>query len=270
MGLVVLAIAAVAMPIILGRAYGPPSQESKLTFEAAAIHEWGPGQGPSGQFAVGVQFSTGRLRSQCASLDALVHYAYQLTGSQPLEGLPKWGNASCGFPDSAGTFTIEATMPANTTRAQSSEMMQALLAERFKLAAHWETRQLPVYALRTAAGKTKLKPSDPDKDPPIRPGSVGCPADDPHCHVGFCCGSATITALTGMLSRPLGRPVIDKTGLTGTYYFGLLRWAGDDGVGSSLPSVFALLREEFGLELKAETGAVPILVIDHVEKPVAN
>ncbi len=73
-----------------------------------------------------------------------------------------------------------------------------------------------------------------------------------------------------MLSRPLGRPVIDKTGLSGTYYFGLLRWAGDDGVGSSLPSLPALLREEFGLELKAETGAVPILVIDHVEKPVAN
>jgi uncharacterized protein (TIGR03435 family) len=270
-GLAALAVGAVVAPIILGRAYGPPSQESsKLTFDVASIHEWGPGQGPTGPFAAGVQFSTGRVRSQCASLQALIFYAYQLTGSEPLEGLPKWGNATCGFPDSAGTFTIEATMPAHTTRAQSSQMMQTLLAERFQLAAHWETRQLPAYQLRIAPGKSKLKPSDPDKDPPTRPGSIGCPADDPHCHIGFCCGSTTITVLTGMLSHALGRPVIDKTGLTGSYYFGFLRWAGDESVDSSLPSLLALMREEFGLELKAERGPVPVLVIDHAEKPTAN
>ena len=161
-------------------------------------------------------------------------------------------------------------MPANTTGAQSRQMMQTLLAERFKLAAHWETRQLPVYALKTAPGKSKLKPSDPDKDPPTPPDSIGCPADDPHCHIGFCCGSTTITVLAGTLTHALGRPVIDKTGLTGSYYFGVLKWAGDESVGSSLPSLPALLREEFGLELKAEPGPVPVLVIDHAEKPTAN
>jgi len=112
--------------------------------------------------------------------------------------MPKWANASCGYPDSAGTFTIEATMPGKTTRDQSRQMMQALLAERFKLAAHWETRQLPAYALRTLPGKSKLKESDPEKDPPNRPGSIGCPGEDLHCHIGFCCGSATITTLTGL------------------------------------------------------------------------
>jgi uncharacterized protein (TIGR03435 family) len=270
-GLAALAVGAFLIPIILGRAYGPPLQESaKLSFDAASIHEWGPGQGPTGPFAAGVQFSTGRVRSQCASLRSLIFYAYQLTGSEPLEGLPTWGNATCGYPDSAGTFTIEATMPANTTGAQSRQMMQTLLAERFKLAAHWETRQLPAYALRTVAGRSKLKPSDPDKDPPNRPGSIGCPADDPHCHIGFCCGSTTITILTGTLSHAVGRPVIDKTGLTGSYYFGVLKWAGDESVGSSLPLLPALLREEFGLELKAEPGPVPILVIDHAEKLMAN
>jgi uncharacterized protein (TIGR03435 family) len=60
-------------------------------------------------------------------------------------------------------------MPAGTTPAQSREMLQTLLAERFKLAVHWETRQLPVYALRIALGKSKLEPSDPEKDPPFRP-----------------------------------------------------------------------------------------------------
>jgi bla regulator protein blaR1 len=270
-GLAALAVGAIVTPIILGRAYGPPSQESpKLTFDVASIHEWGPGQGPDGRFVAGVEFSTGRLHSQCVSLKGLIFYAYQLTGSEPLEGLPKWGDAGCGYPDSAGAFTIEGTMPANTTGAQSSQMMQTLLADRFRLAAHWETRQLPVYALRIAPGRSKLKPSDPDKDPPIRPGSIGCPADDPHCHIGFCCGSTTITALAGTLSHSLGRPVIDKTGLTGSYYLGVLKWAGDESVGSSLPSLSALMRDEFGLELKAEPGPVPVLVIDHAEKPTPN
>jgi uncharacterized protein (TIGR03435 family) len=149
-------------------------------------------------------------------------------------------------------------------------MMQTLLSERFKLAAHWETRQLPVYALRIIASKSKLKPSDPDKDPPNRPGSIGCPADDPHCHIGFCCGSTTTTVIAGSLTHALERPVIDKTGLTGSYYFGILKWAGDESAGSSLPSLPALLREEFGLELTAELGPVPVLIIDHVEKPLAN
>ena len=270
-GLTGLAVAAVIAPIIMGRAYKPPAQEtSKLSFDVASIHEWGVGQGPTGAFAAGVQFLTGRVRSQCASLQGLIFYAYALTGSEPVEGMPKWANASCGYPDSAGTFTIEATMPAETTRDQSRQMMQALLAERFKLAAHWETRQLPTYALRTLPGKSKLKAADPEKDPPIRPGSIGCPAEDLHCHIGFCCGSMTITTLTGMLTHSLGRPVIDKTGLTGTYYFGLLKWAGDDSAGSPLPSLFALLREEFGLEVKAEPGPVPVLIIDHVEKPMVN
>jgi bla regulator protein blaR1 len=270
-GLATIAVGAVVTPIIWGRAYGSPPQDSPtLSFDVASIHEWGPGQGPTGPFVAGVQFSTGRVRSQCASLQALIFYAYQFTGSERLEGLPKWGNASCGFPDSAGTFAIETSMPANTTGVQSRQMMQTLLIERFKLAAHWEVREMPVYALRTAAGKSKLRPSDPDQDPPNRPGSIGCPADDPHCHIGFCCGSTTITVLAGTLTHALERPVIDKTGLTGPYYFGILKWAGDESVGSSLPSLPALLHEEFGLELKAELGPVPILVIDHAEKPLAN
>jgi bla regulator protein BlaR1 len=269
--LAALAVGAVVTPIILGRAYGPAPQDApRLTFDVASIHEWGPGQGPAGPITAGVKLSTGRVSAQCVSLQGLIFYAYQLTGSERLEGLPKWGNASCGYPDSAGTFALEATMPANTTNAQSRQMMQALLAERFKLAAHWETRQLPTYALKTSPGKSKLKPSDPEKDPPIKPHSIGCPADDPHCHIGFCCGSTTTTVIAGSLTHALERPVIDKTGLIGSYYFGILKWAGDESVGSSLPSLPALLREEFGLELKAELGPVPVLIIDHVEKPLAN
>lgn len=269
LGLAALAVVAVVTPILLGHAYGQSSRESpKLTFDVTSIHEWGPGRGPTGPFTTGLQFSAGRVRAQCVNLQGLVTNAYQLTGSEPIEGMPEWGRASCGFPDSRDAFAIEATMPGDTTVAQSRQMMQTLLAERFKLAVHWETRQLPVYALRIAPGKSKLQPSAPDKDPPT--GSIGCPADDPHCHIRFCCGSATMTVLTGLLSHALERPVIDRTGMTGSYYFGVLKWAGDDSSGSSLPSLFALMREHFGLELKVERSPVPVLVIDHAEKPTAN
>jgi len=79
-----------------------------------------------------------------------------------------------------------------------------------------------------------------------------------------------MTVMAGMLSNALGRPVIDKTALTGSYDFGIMKWAGEENSGSSLPSLVALMREEFGLELKAERGPVPVLVIDHAEKPTAN
>jgi len=268
--LVALTVGVVAILIMMVRVDGQsPSESPRLTFDVASIHEWGPGQGPPGPVTSGVQFSAGRVRSQCASFRSLIFYAYQLTGSERLEGLPKWGAASCGYPDSAGTFAIEATMPANTTGAQSREMMQTLLAERFNLVAHWETRQLPVYALKIAPGKSKLTPSDPTKDPPIQPGSIGCPGDDPQCRI-FCCGSSTLTALAGTLTLLLEHPVIDQTGLTGSYNFGVLTWAGEESVGSSLPSLATLLRESFGLELKAERGPVPVLVINHAEKPSPN
>ena len=117
---------------------------------------------------------------------------------------------------------------------------------------------MPVYELRTIAGKPKLKPSDPDKDPPVKLGSIGCPPDDLHCHIGFCYGSGPITILAGTLASAMGRPMIDKTGQTGTYYFGVVKWAGDETPASSLSSLAALLREEFGLELKSERGPVQV------------
>ncbi len=264
-----LALCTLVAPIILGRATALLQEPPTFTFEVASIHEWGRGQGPMGQYTAGVQFSKGRVHAQCASLQSLVFYAYDLTGSERLSGLPKWGNAACGA-DAAGTFTIDATMPANTTIGQSRQMMQALLAERFQFAAHWERRKMPAFEMTTVPGKLKLKPSDPGQDPPVMPGSIGCPADDTHCHIGFCCGSSTMNALAGILSHVLHKPVIDKTGLSGSYYFGVLRWAGDETSNSPLPSVFTLMREDFGLELKTGTEDVPVLIVDHVEKPAPN
>jgi uncharacterized protein (TIGR03435 family) len=147
-------------------------------------------------------------------------------------------------------------------------MMQTLLANRFKLMVHWETRNLPVYSLVVAQGGFKLKPSDPKDDPPRAPGSIGCPPDDRACHI-IPLGSAPISALAAFLASSLGRPVIDRTGLTDSYRIDL-RWAGDSSPNSSLPSLPTALKDAFGLELKPDTGPVQVLVIDLVEKPSAN
>jgi uncharacterized protein (TIGR03435 family) len=262
-GLVAMIAAAIFGLTSSGRSSASASQiqPAPLSFDVASIKARDP-QIPLG--LVGLQRLPGRLTSRCVSLKSLVFYAYGLTLSSPIGGLPGWADAPCIDGTASDTYEVQATMPPDTTDAQAREMMQTLLADRFKLTVHRETRDLPVFALVIAQGGFKLKPSDPKDDPP---GFIQCPPDDPQCRV-FGGGSGPISDLAGLVSLSVGRPVVDKTGLSGTYRLDL-RWAGD-ALNSSLPSLPTALRETFGLELKPDTGPVQVLVIDHAEKPSAN
>lgn len=265
-------LGAIFFPIAFGHAANPqtppsPQSTAKLSFDVASIKPLTNSNAPQGAYTVGVQVSPDRIFSSCANLKSLIFYAYRLTASVPITGSPEWGTGACGG-DFANTFAVEASMPADTTDEQARQMMQTLLAERFKLEAHWEKKDMPIFALVIGKSGFKLKPSDPKNDGPMPPGTMACPPDDLRCHrMGGTSGP--ISQLAGMLSFNVGRPVIDKTGLTGDYNLNL-KWAGDSVTDSSLPSLPAALREKFGLELKSETGPVNVLVIDHVEKPSAN
>jgi uncharacterized protein (TIGR03435 family) len=217
---------------------------------------------------VGIQATPGRLFNRCATLTSLVYYAFRLTSATPLEGLPGWANTPCSDTDTANTYEFQATMPVETTDADARLMLQAFLVERFKLAFHRETRKLPIYALVVAPGGFKLKPTDPKDDPPRARGSLGCPPDDRGCHI-IAMGSSNMLQIAGALAFNVGRPVVDKTGLPGTYYFDV-KYAGNDSPNSSLPSLPGALKEQFGLELKPDTGPVEVLVIDKAEKPSPN
>jgi uncharacterized protein (TIGR03435 family) len=268
--LLVVAFAVTATPLAIYQVHAaqpqsPPQPTSPLTFDVASIKERDP-KVPIG--LVGMEVFPGRLVSRCASLKVLLFYAYRLTSSSPINGLPGWADTPCSDGIGTNTYEVQATMPLETTDAQARQMMQTLLGERFKLAVHWETKTRPVYALVIGTGGFKLKPSDPNDDPPRAPGSLGCPQDDRACHIRPL-GSAERSDLTPFLSSFLGRHVVDRTGLTGTYYMDL-KWAGDNSPGSSLPSLPTVLKEQLGLELKAETGSVEGLVIDRVEKPSPN
>jgi uncharacterized protein (TIGR03435 family) len=242
-----------------------PQDANKLSFDAASIKEWKSNQpAPNGPFVVGLQVSPGRLTDVCANLNVLLNYAYHLTRAVPVNGLPDWAGASCGA-ESPNTFTIQATMPPATTDDQARQMMQTLLADRFKLAVHWEKKDMPIFALVIHPEGFKIKPFDPKNVAPF----PQCPQDDLRCRRFGGGGGVLMSQLASMLSANVGRPVIDKTGLTGDYDFTLM-WAGDTTENSSLPSLPAALREKFGLELKPQTGPVNMLVVDHVEKPSPN
>ena len=166
-------------------------------------------------------------------------------------------------------------------------MMQSLLADRFKFAAHRETRELPVYALMLAKNGSKLKEAIPENSYPngIKDEQGRGVAGMMRITPGHIEGQAIpIANLLGVLTQVTGRTVVDRTGLTGKYDISL-QWTPDepqtlptaaDGANrepsqeSSGPSIFTAIQEQLGLRLESAKGPVEGLVIDHVEKPSAN
>lgn len=200
--------------------------------------------------------------------------------SYQIEG-PSWLDQDC--------FDIVAKMPEGATSDQIPAMLQALLAERFKLAAHKEDRPRPVYVLVVGKGGPKFQEANTNfRRMGPRPDLVFFRAGTAR---GFK-GSMTMATLARFLASSLDRPVHDFTGLTGTYDIDL-SWAPDPvldrpspfseatpatsaDAGIDLPTpptatVFTAIRESLGLTLEARKEPVEMLVIDHVERvPIEN
>jgi uncharacterized protein (TIGR03435 family) len=169
-----------------------------------------------------------------------------------LQMLPDW------LKSDDARYDISAKAPAGASSRQMPEMLKALLAERFKVALHRETRTLPIYALVTAKGGPKLHeaPADGHSSTNSRGGHITAQ------HV-------SMVDLGDSLSRQLGRAVIDQTGLKGAFDF-TLEYAADDA-DTSRPSIFTALQEQLGLRLEATKGPVEVLVIDRAERvPTEN
>lgn len=237
-------------------------------------------------------------------------FAYKLSGTQELalrfsyfEGLkskaPSW--VIGGFDVSADRFNIEARAPEKSTIDQMRVMMQALLADRFHLVVHHETRDAPALGLllvRPGAIGPNLQPhpvsdtcptlvSQPDQSrPPSTPSGVGdlpplCgviahipSSDNPHSSFGgrgipLSLLATSLPTMTGMATIP--RPVVDQTGLVGLYDF-TLHWASSPNpeTGDTAASFRGALRSQLGFELKSTRAPVDILVIDHIERPSEN
>jgi uncharacterized protein (TIGR03435 family) len=194
----------------------------------------------------------GGLERRNATLKSLVLYAYHLNEYQ-LDGGPKWVDSA--------RFNIDARLPAGAPRDQIPLMMQALLADRFKLEFHRETKTRPEYALVVAKGGPRLQAAAEDEYQSSSQGDR------------MIKGSALpVSTLAFMLISVVGAPVLDRTGLTGKYdvsleFAPLLETSVED---ETLPDIFAALQDKLGLKLEATKGPVEVLVIDRAEMPTAN
>ncbi len=261
-------MAAVAGPIIFGLMSAPPSraQEQAKTdapkeFEVASIKPSAPGgRGVRIQMAPG-----GRLDVSNVTLKILIQQAYGVKDFQ-ISGGPGWINSD--------RYDVVAKADGDVGRAeQLRPLIQKLLADRFQLTIHRDTKELPVYALVVGKNGPKLKES-----------ASNGPGAQIRMGRGVINGQAMgMGMLASELSRPLGRTVIDRTGLKGQYEI-KLEWTPEDGPGhgpgdgpesapppdTTGPSLFTALQEQLGLKLESSKGPVEIIVIDRVEKPSEN
>jgi uncharacterized protein (TIGR03435 family) len=144
--------------------------------------------------------------------------------------------------------------------------IQSLLADRFQLRIHKETREEQVYSLVVAKSGPKFKESKFNESDAAKGRLPGLQMH-PYELIGT---SVDIHLLAEELSRRLSRNVIDQTGLNGEYDFNL-RWAPDAADGDSVPeSIFTAVQEQLGLKLESGKAPVDAIVIDHIERPGEN
>lgn len=224
------------------------SQTTPLpTFEAASVKPNTSGSGSSS-----TNGSSGQIVFTNVSLSRLIQRAY---------GVKPYQFAGPDWLDSV-RFDIAAKYPAGASKDQRPLMLQTLLADRFHLAIHRESKEMPAYALVVAKGGKKFEASEPAGHSSNSRGRL----DDQ---------GVSMADLADQLVSILKHPVVDKTALTGTYNL-KLEWTPDDqsaeGADSSLgPSIFTALQDQLGLKLQTQKLPVEIVVVDHADRtPVEN
>lgn len=215
-------------------------------FEVVSIRPVPPDSQGGISEPVGTEF-----RAHAMPLSVLVQMTFGINPNQMV--IPEWAQG------------VKVDIAAKTgsdvplTYEQMKPLMQTMLAERFKMAYHRETREVQGYDMVVAKGGLQLTPAKPgsSKVGGGRPGAIDLP-------------NTTMKGLAGMLTAMLMRPVADKTGAAGDYDV-KLRFATEKDAESTLPSIFTSLQEELGVKLESAKVPVEMVVIDHLEKtPTEN
>ncbi len=251
-----------------------------MTFDVASVRETQPADSYTVSGNLQIHLST--LRIQNFDMRNLLVLAYGIETYQML-GMPKW--------DFPAMFTITAKSDSaadeklarlsdEDARLEKQHMLQALLADRFQMKSHWETRQLPAYNLVVAKpgrlqrstgappDAAELKVWGEHPIPPLYQRNDGAGYD-------YVAHGATMINIVAMIRTQLNRPVTDKTGLSGKYDF-VLRYRGateqdeDPASTDPTPPLDQAIQNVLGLKLEQTKGPVQVLVIDHIEKPSEN
>jgi len=243
-GLIALtSIVAVAQPV------SPPA------FDVASIRVGQPGKET-------IEFVPGSLTMRNVRLTACIRWAYSVT-EQQISG-PGWLN------DVWFDITAKSEAPAKETDLRL--MLQALLAERFKLTLHRQNKEISALILTVGKNGHKLQAAETEGSPSFKTGKLNLTGQ-----------GATLSQLTEFLSRELRNPVVDQTGLTGRFNYFLdinayvteeIRKSGGPGGGPppEAPSIIAqAIQAQLGLRMDSKKTPVEMLIIDHVEKvPTEN
>jgi len=263
----------------------PPAQ--KLSFEVTSVK---PNKSGSDGSRLGIR-PNGYFFATNASLKSLIVQAYRILDFQ-VSGGPSWIEGD--------RFDVEAraepgsisaaTGPPDPNRPDTmSLMIQSLLEDRFQLKLHKETREeVPVFALVIDKGGAKLEASVEGRPGPdgMRPGSMRTRPLTGQPGLEILGSGVNIAVLAGMIAVQVGRPVIDKTNLSGMFDFSLKvlpqprvpalpepgggQPLASDPVLQANPAIARALQEQLGLRLDSTRGAVEFLIIDSVQKPSEN
>jgi uncharacterized protein (TIGR03435 family) len=204
----------------------------------------------------------GRVTGTNVALGGLLRTVFNLQPHQ-LVNAPEWIDTA--------RFDIEAKPDREISTREDAlapellAMLRNLFAERFKLMAHREMRDTSVYALVTAR-------TDGTLGPQMQRSQVDCEAV--RCRISTNTGrivgtGTTISELMRRLSPTLGRPLVDRTGLSGAFDLEL-KWSPDQTADTVGPSIFTAIQEQLGLKLESQRAPIEVLVIDRLERPTPD
>jgi len=269
-------------------------------FEVASVRPSDPNAGGDGQSKGGGGGPRNRLDhgrfTYTGTLFDLVAKAYGLKGCTLLaektscallSGGPAWltqdhFDIQAKTPEGSPDYSFPDFLEGQTPQLQL--MLQSLLADRFNLKVHKETKQLPVYALTVGKNGPKLKPGAGEmiqrKDGSVvKNRTLGITfarepnGDYSQSRMQMIVRNRTVQELVNTLSNLLDRPLLNRTGLEGEFDF-TIEYERDPDVpglfGSVGPAMFTAFQEQLGLKVESTKAPVDVLVIDHVEKPSEN
>lgn len=210
---------------------------------ATTIGPWSTQHPPGGRFS-GQNLSAKRLILQAFNLEAT---NFQLAGT------PGWTTAE--------SYDINAKIESSDVIGPErlQVLLQSLLADRFKLVYHRETKELPVYALSVVKGGAKLQSAAEPQGRQIENWGKD--------HLNAL--NVPIAEFARVLQQQLGRVVVNEAGISGAFDF-RLTWTPDGSLDGTGPSIFTALQEQYGLRLESRKGPVEMIVVDHIERPTED
>ncbi len=283
---------AMAAPIAIGlmdapriRAQAPASAEHP-TFDVVSVKEL---KNPTLVDLHIPDFSGNRFTSK-APLVSVIAAAYGLTALDPskrLTGIPDWA----GFPDGIYSIEATATIPPGLSSSARDErvrrMLQALLADRFKMVIRRDSKEMPVYEITVAKGGPKLQKAailEKDCGAAANDGQIPCHQFNGGQGRGLHSRAATVDDMTGWVENWTDRPLVNKTGIEGLYKIETDPWLpmnmmakgapdgakGEAGVDlADLPTIFQIF-ERLGLRMEPANDKVDVYVVEHLERPTEN